>query len=78
METFRLDHALPTLKYLIQNQSKVIIAGHMGRPEGSFDSALSTKQLLPYFNEKLGEGIEFKRLPKKDDFMDQVKTALSL
>lgn len=30
------------------------------------------------YDEKLGEGIEFKRLPKKDDFMDQVKTALSL
>lgn len=65
-ETYRLDHALPTIKYLLQNQAKVIIAGHMGRPKAAvptdptntqknIDESLSTKQLLPYFNTKLSE-----------------------
>lgn len=33
-----------------------LIAGHMGKPEGKVDEKLSTRQLFPYFNEKLGEG----------------------
>ena len=33
-----------------------VIAGHMGKPDGKEDPKLSMQQLVPYFNEKLGEG----------------------
>lgn len=56
LETYRLDKMLPTLRFLKSKHAKITIAGHMGRPEGKFDSKLSTKQLLPYFNNCLGEG----------------------
>ena len=55
-DTYRLDKMLPTLSFLKSKESKIVIAGHMGRPGGKFDSKLSTKQLLPYFNNFLGEG----------------------
>jgi len=55
-ETFRLDVLLETLNFIIQKSGKPIIAGHIGRPEGKVVKELSTQYLLPYFNEKLGEG----------------------
>ena len=53
-ETYRLDNLLETLKFIIEKGGIPIIAGHIGKPEGVFKQELSTKQLLPYFNEKLG------------------------
>jgi phosphoglycerate kinase len=54
-ETYRLDNLLPTLKYIIEKCGIPVIAGHIGKPEGIFSEELSTKQLIPYFNENLGE-----------------------
>jgi phosphoglycerate kinase len=54
-ETFRLDSSLPTLKYIIDKGGFPLIAGHMGKPGGAEKPHLSTTQLLPYFNEKLGK-----------------------
>lgn len=56
-ETYRLDNLLPTLKYIIEKGGIPVIAGHIGKPEGVFSEELSTKQLIPFFNEKLGERI---------------------
>jgi len=53
-ETFRLDQMLPTLNFVKQAGAKIIIAGHIGKPHGKVVPELSTKQLLPYFNQKLG------------------------
>jgi len=55
-EAFRLDSSLPTLKYIIEKGGIPVIAGHMGKPDGKVDLNLSTQQLVPYFNENLGEG----------------------
>lgn len=55
LDTYRLEQCLPTLGYLKQKRAKIIIAGHIGKPNGSYNEELSTKQLIPYFNEKLGE-----------------------
>lgn len=55
-EVFRLESALPTLKYIIEKGGFPVIAGHIGKPKGVFDQTLSTKNLLPYFNQHLGEG----------------------
>lgn len=54
-ETFRLESALPTLKFIVEKGGFPIIAGHIGKPKGTFDSKLSTKTLLPYFSDNLGE-----------------------
>jgi phosphoglycerate kinase len=56
LEPFRLDSLLETLNYILSKNAKPIIAGHIGKPDGKVVEDLSTMQLLPYFNEKLGEG----------------------
>ena len=53
-EPFRLDASLETLRYIIEKGGTPIIAGHIGKPKGEYVEELSTKQLLPYFTEKLG------------------------
>jgi phosphoglycerate kinase len=39
----RILASLPTLKYAIQNQSRVILASHLGRPKGRVNPKLSLK-----------------------------------
>ncbi|MFC1700325.1 phosphoglycerate kinase [Patescibacteria group bacterium] len=56
LTTFRLDHLLPTLRYIIEKGGIPIIAGHIGKPGGTYVEELSTKHLKPYFDEKLGQG----------------------
>ncbi len=53
LEPFRLDTSLKTLKYIIDKGGLPVICGHMGRPKGQVDSALSTIQLKTYFGNKL-------------------------
>lgn len=55
-ETFRLSSSLPTLIHILDKGGIPIIAGHMGRPDGVRDEALSTKHLESFFNERLGRG----------------------
>lgn len=57
IEDNRLQAGLATLYSLKDKAKQIIILGHMGRPEGP-DESLSTKQLLPWFQEKLSE-VEF-------------------
>ena len=47
-ETFRLDRLLPTLNYLKEKSAKIVIAGHIGRPQENKER-ISTQVLLPYF-----------------------------
>ena len=61
----RIDFAKDTLKYLIQNNAKIIVLGHKGRPEGSISSSLSLRYLL--------EPLE-KTVEKKVIFVENFKT----
>jgi phosphoglycerate kinase len=54
-DTTRLDNTLETLRYIIEKGGFPIIGGHIGRPKGEYKEELSTKHILPYFIEKLGE-----------------------
>lgn len=56
LEEFRLERGLDTLKYIIDRGGFLVICGHIGKPEGVFVEELSTRHLLPYYNNKLGEG----------------------
>ena len=47
----RIKAIIPTLKYLIQNQAKVILIAHFGRPEGKFEESMSLKQVLKRIQE---------------------------
>ena len=53
-EKYRLDQMLPTLNFLKEKGARIMLAGHIGRPNGKPVNELSTKVLKPYFDEILG------------------------
>lgn len=71
LEEYRLEAGLETLKYIISKGATPIIMGHMGKPKGIFEENLSTKKLLPYFEEKLGKNnfeiLENLRFDKREE-----------
>lgn len=42
-DEFRIEQIIPTVKFLQDNGNTVIVCGHLGRPKGKKDSALSLK-----------------------------------
>ncbi len=55
----RIRAALPTLRYLIQNQARVICASHLGRPKGHVVPACSLAPLAERLSELLGQEVLF-------------------
>lgn len=51
----RIKAVIPTLKYLAQNQAKVIVISHFGRPEGKVEPSMSIGQLTARVQELLGD-----------------------
>ena len=51
LNDYRLQAILPTIDLIQEKNGKVILASHIGRPKGA-DSNLSTKNLLPWFQER--------------------------
>jgi len=56
-DDWRLRNSLPTISYLISQKSVIILAGHIGRPEGKSVFNLSTKILVPTLSELLNNEI---------------------
>lgn len=54
----RMRAALPTLKKILSDGGKLIIASHLGRPKG-VDESLSLQYLLPHLEELLGQKVFF-------------------
>lgn len=50
----RIKAVIPTLKYLAQNQAKVIVISHFGRPEGKVEPSMSIQPLVARVQELLG------------------------
>ena len=49
----RIDKILPTLKFLIQQKTKIIILSHVGRPKGKIVKELSLKPIGEDLKKKL-------------------------
>jgi phosphoglycerate kinase len=57
-DTTRIDAALPTLKYLIEQEaSKIIMMSHLGRPDGKPNTKYSLEPVALYLAEKLGKEV---------------------
>ena len=52
-DTTRIDKILPTLNFLIQQKTKIIILSHVGRPKGKAVKELSLKPIGEYLRKKL-------------------------
>ena len=55
----RIDGAMPTIKYLIDNGAKVILCSHLGKPKGEPKPELSLAPVAKKLSEKLGKEIVF-------------------
>ena len=54
----RIINALPTIKKLINDGAKLIIASHLGRPQGQRDAKYSLKPIAVYLSKLLNKNVE--------------------
>ncbi|MEA2624763.1 MAG: hypothetical protein QOD06_808 [Candidatus Binatota bacterium] len=52
-DTLRIDEALPSIKWVIANGGRPVIASHLGRPKGGRDPKLSLRPIAEYLGEVL-------------------------
>ena len=75
-DTTRIDKILPTIKYLLKNDAKIIILSHVGRPKGRIVNELSLKPICENLKKKLNVKIKLitkslKEIDSSDLFIDQ-------
>ena len=58
MDTTRIDKILPTLEFLINQNTNIIIISHVGRPKGKIVSELSLKLICEELSKKLDQNIK--------------------
>jgi len=68
----RLKAVQPTLDYLLQQNARVVLATHLGRPKDQEES-LSTQHLIPWF---VKQGYHIRFCPTLDTAQAQIKTSL--
>ena len=76
IDATRIDKILPTLKFLISQNTKIIILSHVGRPKGKTINELSLKPICEDLKNKLNQNV---KLIKKnineinnEDFFDNI------
>ena len=57
-DTTRIDKILPTIKFLLENNTKIIILSHVGRPKGKIVNELSLKPICESLKNKLNENVK--------------------
>lgn len=55
----RIVGTLPTLKYLIENGAKIVLASHLGRPKSKADTQFSLAPVAKALAEKIGKDVKF-------------------
>ena len=75
-DTTRIDKILPTIKFLLENNSRIIILSHVGRPKGKIVDELSLKPICEELKKKLNKDIQLiskniKEINSKDLFNNQ-------
>mgnify|MGYP001334464542 FL=1 len=58
-DTSRIERLVPTIRKIFESGGKPILLSHFGRPNGSYDEALSLKPLIPIMNKLLGFPVKF-------------------
>ena len=57
-DTTRIDKILPTLRFLINQNTKIIIISHVGRPKGKIVNELSLKLICEELSKKLNQNVK--------------------
>jgi len=58
-EDWRIRALAPTIEYLRKQEARIVLLGHLGRPEGKRDDKLSLRPVAAYLQRLLGERVEF-------------------
>ncbi len=71
----RIDKILPTIKFLLEKNSKILIISHVGRPKGKVNTSLSLKPICKNLEKKINRKIQLinediYKLKKEDLFKD--------
>ena len=61
IDATRIDKILPTLKFLISQNTKIIILSHVGRPKGKIINELSLKPICEDLGNKLNRNVKLIR-----------------
>lgn len=72
MDTSRILAELPTIKYLLSKNAKVIICSHLGRPKGQFNPQLSMVNVAKYLVKLLNCKVRFSPEAIGDNVKKQV------
>jgi phosphoglycerate kinase len=77
-DTTRIDKIIPTLKFLISQNTKIIIISHVGRPKGEVVNELSLRPICQDLEIKLNQNIkliskDIKEINSKDLFNNNEK-----
>jgi len=57
-DTTRIDKIIPTINFLLKNNTKIIILSHIGRPKGKTINSLSLNPVCEDLKKKLNENIK--------------------
>ena len=82
-DTTRIDKIIPTLKFLIDQNAKIIIISHVGRPQGKVEKDLSLKPICEDLCIKLNKDIKLvskniKQINTEELFNDDNKKIVML
>ena len=58
-DDFRIEASLATLRYLIEQDARVVICSHLGRPGGARDLKYSLRQVTEKLSQELGREVKF-------------------
>ena len=54
----RIDKILPTINFLLKENSKILIISHVGRPKGKINKDLSLKPICKNLEKKINKKIK--------------------
>ncbi len=57
-DTKRIDESLRTIKYLLDNNARLILCSHLGRPKNGYEDKLSLKPVAKYLSDVLGREVK--------------------
>lgn len=73
----RVQAAIPTLKYLLEQGASLVLFSHLGRPKGGYEEASSLAPVAPILEKYLGKPVTFiggaELSPASDATLEQVK-----
>ena len=50
-DSYRIDKAFPSIEFILERGGRLVLASHLGRPNGAIDSQLSLKPVAKYLSE---------------------------